>query len=582
MQLLEHLKELSIHPKNAEELKGLILQLAVQGKLTVKWRAENPTVKIAVELFDEIQKEKEILVSNKVYKAKYDTDKFEPLIKRPEIPDTWKYVTIGNICELMTGATPSKAKSQFFGGDIKWLVSGDIHKGYIHDCEGRITELGMESSNCKILPVDSIMIALNGQGKTRATVALLKTKATCNQSLVAMKPFLDNCDLSEYIYYLLKGKYYQIRDITGQKQRRGLNMTLVSQLPVALPPLEEQKAIVEVVNQLFTEVKQLEDLTKERISIKEEFAASALRRLTQADDVTQEWNFLQQHFSSFFTEKSNIKKLRETIMQLAVQGKLTAHWRIANPSLEPASELLKRIEAEKQQLIKEKRIKKEKPLLPIEDKDKPFELPYGWAWCRLNKLTEVITKGSSPKWQGVQYVEENEGGILFVTSENVGSYKLLLDKRKYVELKFNEIEPRSILKRNDILMNIVGGSIGRTAIYDIDDLANINQAVTIIRLLHDCNYGYFLHFFNSPVCISYMYDKQVDNARPNLSMGSIAKFIMPLPPLEEQKAIVEKVNSLMALCDELAQEIDNSQTQIEQLMHSCLREVFEGKKEVEL
>ena len=124
-------------------------------------------------------------------------------------------------------------------------------------------------------------------------------------------------------------------------------------------------------------------------------------------------------------------------------------------------------------------------------------------------------------------------------------------------------------------MNIVGGSIGRTAIYDIDDLANINQAVTIIRLLNECNYTYFLHFFNSPICISYMYDKQVDNARPNLSMGNISKFMMPLPPLKEQQAIVEKVNSLMSLCDKLEQQVDNSQTQVEQLMQSCLKEVFE-------
>jgi len=151
----------------------------------------------------------------------------------------------------------------------------------------------------------------------------------------------------------------------------------------------------------------------------------------------------------------------------------------------------------------------------------------------------------------------------------------LMHKRKYVEAKFNEIEPRSILHKNDILMNIVGGSIGRTAIYDLDEVANINQAVTIIRLIEIQNHVYFLHFFNSPTCISYMYDKQVDNARPNLSMGNIAKFMIPVPPIEEQQAIVEKVNSLMTLCDELEQQIETSQNQIEKLMQSCLKEVFE-------
>jgi type I restriction enzyme S subunit len=157
---------------------------------------------------------------------------------------------------------------------------------------------------------------------------------------------------------------------------------------------------------------------------------------------------------------------------------------------------------------------------------------------------------------------------LFVTSENVGSYELIWKKKKYVESKFNEIEPRSILKRNDLLMNIVGGSIGRTAIYDIDELANINQAVTIIRLLPMVSFDYFLHFFNSPTCIAYMYDKQVENARPNLSMGNISKFLIPFPSLEEQKAIVQQVNALMALCDKLETEIATRTTTLEDWMKS--------------
>ena len=254
----ETISILSNQKSDIDSLKQAILQEAVQGKLTEGWRANNSNTEPASELLKRIGESKNRLIEQKIFKAKYDTDKFEPLINRPVIPNSWTYVTVGNICELITGATPSKSKSQYFGGNIKWLVSGDIHKGYIHDCEGRITEEGMSSSNCKVLPIDSIMIALNGQGKTRATVALLKTEATCNQSLIAMKPFLDNCYLSEYIYYLLKGKYFQIRGITGQKQRRGLNMTLVSQLPIALPPLKEQKAIVENVNSLMALCDELE------------------------------------------------------------------------------------------------------------------------------------------------------------------------------------------------------------------------------------------------------------------------------------------------------------------------------------
>jgi type I restriction enzyme S subunit len=109
-------------------------------------------------------------------------------------------------------------------------------------------------------------------------------------------------------------------------------------------------------------------------------------------------------------------------------------------------------------------------------------------------------------------------------------------------------------------MNIVGGSIGRTAIYNIDDLANINQAVCLIRMFSQyLDEQFFLHFFNSSICVSYMFDKQVDNARANLSMGNISKFVIPLPSLTEQKRIVEKVETLFALCDSMKEKIFKAQ-----------------------
>jgi type I restriction enzyme S subunit len=269
--------------------------------------------------------------------------------------------------------------------------------------------------------------------------------------------------------------------------------------------------------------------------------------------------------SSKKLELVGIKKLRELILELAVRGKLVPQ----DPNDEPASELLKNIKAEKAQLVKEGNIKKQKPLPSIAEEEKPFELPSGWEWVRLDEISELITKGSSPKWQGVSYTDNKED-VLFVTSENVGAFELKLNTEKYVELKFNEVEPRSILKKNDVLMNIVGGSIGRTAIFNIEKLANINQAVCLIRLFYQyLNLDYFLTFFNSNVCISYMFDKQVDNARANLSMGNISRFVIPFPSFEEQHRIVAKVDELMALCDQLA-----SQTEASIDAHKTLVEVL--------
>jgi type I restriction enzyme S subunit len=209
----------------------------------------------------------------------------------------------------------------------------------------------------------------------------------------------------------------------------------------------------------------------------------------------------------------------------------------------------------------------------IKAEEMSWSLPGGWRWIRLGELCEVITKGSSPKWQGISYVKEGDG-TLFVTSENVGSYRMLFENRKFVEDSFNEIEPRSRLRRNDLLMNIVGASIGRTALFDSDELANINQAVCLIRLAESALVPYLLHFFNSELCIQMMFEKQVDNARANLSMGNIAKFPIPLPPLDEQDRVVAKVNQLMALCDELETELRQSEHNGKKLMNAFVQHVL--------
>ncbi len=267
-------------------------------------------------------------------------------------------------------------------------------------------------------------------------------------------------------------------------------------------------------------------------------------------------------------------KMRKLILQLAVQGKLVEQ----DPNDEPASELLKRIKAEKEKLIAEGKIKKQKPFSPIAEDEILYELPNGWEWVRLGNLTQVITKGSSPKWQGIQYVGSDEG-LLFLTSKNVGNYNLILDNSSFVEWKFNEIEPRSILQNGDILMNIVGASIGRTALYDLDEIANINQAVCLIRFLIFFSFDkrYFLHFFNSPVCISYMFDKQVDMARPNLSMGNIERFLVPVPPVAEQKRIVAKLDQLMHLCDQLDACQKKASTKYESLNDAALEKLLSSK-----
>jgi type I restriction enzyme S subunit len=193
-----------------------------------------------------------------------------------------KTVLLGYVCDLMTGGTPSRAHKDYFeGGKIRWLVSGDIHQGEIFDCEGRITEIGLKNSNARFLPVNSILIALNGQGKTRGTVAMLKTKATCNQSLVSIFPKNPDELLPEYVFQNLKGRYQEIRRMTGDtgNERRGLNMKLIRQIKISYPEsIGEQKRIVKKLDEAFATIDKAKENTERNLKNSQELFEHELKK----------------------------------------------------------------------------------------------------------------------------------------------------------------------------------------------------------------------------------------------------------------------------------------------------------------
>ncbi len=158
----------------------------------------------------------------------------------------WPVVSLGEICSFMTGGTPTSSVAEYYlGGTVPWLVSGDIHGFEIWDCAKRITLKAVENSNARVLPKDSVLIALNGQGKTRGTVALLRMEgATCNQSLVAITPIKPQRVIAEFVFLTLRSMYADIRALTGDTERSGLNIPILKNIQIPLPPLDVQKDIV--------------------------------------------------------------------------------------------------------------------------------------------------------------------------------------------------------------------------------------------------------------------------------------------------------------------------------------------------
>jgi type I restriction enzyme S subunit len=199
-----------------------------------------------------------------------------------------------------------------------------------------------------------------------------------------------------------------------------------------------------------------------------------------------------------------------------------------------------------------------------------------WDKKQLSELCERITKGSSPKWQGVSYVDRP--GILFVTSENVGQNKLLLENPKYVEEKFNVKDKKSILTKGDVLTNIVGASIGRTAIFDLEIVANINQAVCLMRCIPSLlNNAYLTFLLNSKVFKKILHDNEVNNARANLSLGFFSKLYIPLPNLDIQINIVAALNEIQKKVEELESLYQQKITALDELKQSLLHQAFSGE-----
>ena len=200
----------------------------------------------------------------------------------------------------------------------------------------------------------------------------------------------------------------------------------------------------------------------------------------------------------------------------------------------------------------------------------------GWEEVKLETLSKLITKGSSPKWQGMNYVDEP--GVLFVTSENVGENRMLFEKTKYVEEAFNEKDSKSILSFGDVLTNIVGASIGRTAIYDREELANINQAVCLIRCKpnHLLN-RYLSYLLNSPYFRQILHDNEINNARANLSLTFFRELQIPLPSLDEQQSIVFKIDELHTETQRLEVIYRRKLAALTELKQSILRKAFTGE-----
>lgn len=266
-----------------------------------------------------------------------------------------------------------------------------------------------------------------------------------------------------------------------------------------------------------------------------------------------------------------LAKLRQSILQEAIEGKLTAQWRKENSSVEPASKLLEKIRAEKEQLIKEKKIKREKPLPAINEDEIPFDVPDSWKWIRLGEIGFSF-RGKSPK-----YAEESDYFAINQKCVRWGYLDLEFSKKISQEW-FLSIGNFSLTKKNDILINSTGeGTIGRAAIVESESEGLIYDSHVLLFRSLIIPSLYALHCINGQFGQTQIDDSKGAKTTKQTELGvdKLINLRLPMPPLEEQVLIVKKIENLFALCDVLAQQINESKINAEMLMQSVLKEAFE-------
>ena len=486
---------------NAQQLKNAILQEAIEGRLV----PQDPNDEPASALLARIRKEKEQLV--KAGKLKKKDLEVKPISEDEipfEIPESWEWVRLVDIGIAETGTTPSKSHPEYFGTFIPFLGPANMLDGQIISETQGLSEIGANYG--RIVPKGSILqVCIGGSiGKC----AIVDKPVTFNQQINSITPLV--CVI-EFIYYVLQSDYFRlaIKEKSTGTATPIINRGNWEQLAIPLPPLTEQHRIVTKIEELLPKV---EEYGK---------AQDALNKLNEELP----------------------ERLKKSILQEAIEGRLVPQ----DPNDEPASVLLAQIRKEKEQLVKEGKLKK-KDLIetPVEEDETPFSIPNSWKWIRFGDLVCTST-GKTPARGDVRYWGNNDYPWVSISDMKQG--EIIKNTKEYISaIAANDCFRNEISKRGTLIMSFKL-TVGRTSILGID--AYHNEAIISIKTYADRdNYTRDYLSYILPIITTWGDSKDAIKGK-TLNAKSIYNLLIPLPPLAEQHRVVEKLEQLLGKIDKL-------------------------------
>ena len=441
-----------------------------------------------------------------------------------EIPQGWEWCRMGCIGDWGAGATPAKGNSEYYGGNILWLRTGELNNGVVYDTEIKITEKALRECSLRLNKVGDVLIAM--YGATIGKVAIAGNEMTSNQACCACTPL---GVFNYYLFYYLMGSQTDfVKKGEGGAQPNISREKLISHL-MPIPPLNEQYRIVEQIQRI--------------LPLIERYSASQ----NAQDRLNAEIN----------------EKLKKSILQEAIQGKLVPQIQAEGT----AEELLAKIRKEKELLVKEGKLKKSalndsaifkgddnkywekvgKEMRCIDD-EIPFEIPETWVWVRLNDICSYIQRGKSPRYSLIKKYP--------VIAQKCNQWSgFSIDKAQFIEpstlMSYGE---ERFLQDGDLMWNSTGlGTLGRMAIYwsalNPYSVAVADSHVTIIRPLKQFALSKYRYFYFSSNTVQSVIEYKADGStkQKELSTITVKNYILPMPPFAEQQRIVAKIEELASI-----------------------------------
>ena len=485
-----------------EQLKASILKYAMQGKL-VEQRAEEGT---GEELFQEIERKREVLIKEKIIKKDKRTNSIINFQEVPfDIPENWMWVTLGSILNKLTDGTHKTPKYTSTG--VKFVSVKDMSNGFLSlENTKYISEEEHKELYARCNPEKGDLI-LSKVGTTGVPAIVDTTEPFSLFVSVALLKFDCKCIDIEFLYYMLMSPLVQAQATENTRGVGNKNWVLdaIASTMVVLPPLVEQKRIVAKIEEL----------------------------LPLVDRYAVSYEKLEQ-FNAKFPED-----MKKSILQYAIQGKLVEQ----REEEGTGEELYRQIQAEKKRLIKEGKIKKEKPLPEIAEDEIPFDIPESWKWCRLSDVIDVRDgTHDSPKYVPV--------GIPLVTSKNLVNGVIDYGNVKYITQEdADKINVRSMVDDDDILFAMIG-SIGNPVLVKKDREFCIKNMALFKRFANtdiSMRYVYWFLFY-----AQYKLKKEASGGVQSfISLSRFREYLIPLPPVAEQNRIVAKLEEILPLCERL-------------------------------